>query len=309
MVIDCHAHVFAKGWVPNRFFDSISELAAASMQRKGMDACATDIAKMMVDSDGDPHGDELIAEMDAAAISKTIVLPIDYGIGLGEPDITIEELNHKYRDMAEKHTGRLIWFAGIDPRRENAVDLLKQLIGEGAKGLKLQQACGFYPTDKATYRLMQIMSDHDLPVIFHCSHMIPPFKSKYCEPRYIDELSIDFPKLKIIAGHLGTAMAYREWIPILKTRNNVFGDISLWQEAANRDFDKFCLSVRDLLDHVGHEKVLFGSDTPASRSQMSVTDWVKLWQDLPEKAGGGVTFSQKEIDGIMGGNAATTFDY
>jgi predicted TIM-barrel fold metal-dependent hydrolase len=47
--------------------------------------------------------------------------------------------------------------------------------------------------------------------------MIPPFKSKYCEPRYIDELSIDFPNLTIIAGHLGTAMAYREWMPILKT--------------------------------------------------------------------------------------------
>jgi predicted TIM-barrel fold metal-dependent hydrolase len=309
MVIDFHAHVFAKGWVPKRFFDGIAELAASSMQRKGMDACAADIAKMMVGSEGDPHGDELIKEMDAAGIDKTVVLPIDYGIGLGEPDITIEELNHKYRDMAARHQGRLIWFAGIDPRRENAVDLLKQLLDEGARGLKLQQACGFYPTDKATYRLMQIMSDHDLPVLFHCSHMIPPFKSKYCEPRYIDELSIDFPRLKIIAGHLGTAMAYREWVPILKTRNNVFGDISLWQEQAKRDFGKFCLAVRDLVDHVGYDKVLFGSDTPASRNQMSVKDWVTLWQELPEKSAGGVEFSQKEIDGIMSANAQAVFGY
>lgn len=309
MVIDFHAHVFARGWVPKRFFDGIAELAAASMQKKGMDACAVDIARMMADSDGDPHGDELIKEMDAAGIDKTVVLPIDYGIGLGEPDITIEELNHKYRDMADRHEGRLIWFAGIDPRREYAVDLLKQLIDEGAQGLKLQQACGFYPTDKETYRLMQIMSDHELPVLFHCSHMIPPFKSKYCEPRYIDELSIDFPRLKIIAGHLGTAMAYREWVPILKTRNNVFGDISLWQEQAKRDIGKFCQAVRDLLDHVGYDKVLFGSDTPASRGQMSVADWVTLWQDLPEKSRGGVEFSEAEISGIMGGNAQAAFGY
>ncbi|MDH3511614.1 MAG: amidohydrolase family protein [Gammaproteobacteria bacterium] len=309
MVIDFHAHVFAKGWVPNRFFEGIATLAAASMQKKGMDACATDITKMMADSDGDPHGDELIKEMDGAGIDKTIVLPIDYGIGLGEPDITVEELNHNYRDMAARHKDRLIWFAGIDPRREHAAELLKQLIAEGARGLKLQQACGFYPTSKDTYRLMQILVDHDLPVLFHCSHMIPPFKSKYCEPRYIDELSIDFPNLKIIAGHLGTAMAYRDWIPILKTRNNVFGDISLWQEEAKRDYDQFCRSVRDLLDHVGYEKVLFGSDTPASRGQMSVADWVKLWQTLPEKAGGGVEFSQKEIDGIMSGSARAAFGY
>lgn len=309
MVIDFHAHVFAKGWVPNRFFEGIATLAAASMQKKGMDACATDIAKMMADNDGDPHGDELIKEMDGAGIDRTIVLPIDYGIGLGEPDITVEELNHNYRDMAERHGDRLIWFAGIDPRREHAAELLTQLIEEGARGLKLQQACGFYPTDKDTYRLMQILADHDLPVLFHCSHMIPPFKSKYCEPRYIDELSIDFPNLKIIAGHLGTAIAYREWIPILKTRNNVFGDISLWQEAAKRDYDQFCRSVRDLLDHVGHEKVLFGSDTPASRGQMSVEAWVKLWQSLPEKSGGGVEFSQIEIDGIMSGNAQAAFGY
>jgi len=309
MVIDFHAHVFARGWVPKRFFDGIAEMAAASMKKKGMDACAADIAKMMVGNAGDPHGDELLKEMDTAGIDKTIVLPIDYGMALGEPDITIEELNHKYRDMAGKHTGRLIWFAGIDPRRENAADLLLELIGEGASGLKLQQACGFYPTDKETYRLMQIMSERGLPVLFHCSHMIPPFKSKYCEPRYIDELSIDFPKLKIIAGHLGTAMAYRDWIPILKTRSNVFGDISLWQEEAKRDFGKFCLAVRDLLDQVGYEKVLFGSDTPASRGQMSVPDWVKLWRQLPEKAAGGVRFSQKEIDGIMAGNAQVAFGY
>lgn len=309
MVIDFHAHVFAKGWVPKRFFDGIADMAAASMQRKGMDACAADIARMMADSAGDPHGDELVKEMDAAGIGKTVVLPIDYGLALGEPEISIEELNHKYRDMARKHEGRLIWFAGIDPRREHAVDLLKQLLDEGASGLKLQQACGFYPTDKATYRLMQIMSDHGLPVLFHCSHMLPPFKSKYCEPRYIDELSIDFPRLKIIAGHLGTALAYQDWIPILKTRSNVFGDISLWQEQAKRDFGKFCLAVRDLLDHVGYEKVLFGSDTPASRGQMAVPAWVKLWQGLPEKAAAGTKFSQKEIDGIMSGNARQAFGY
>jgi len=309
MVIDFHAHVFARGWVPRRFFDGIAEMAAASMKKKGMDACATDIAKMMVGNAGDPHGDELLKEMDAAGINKTIVLPIDYGLALGEPDIGIEDLNHKYRDMAGKHPGRLIWFAGIDPRRENAAELLLKLIDEGASGLKLQQACGFYPTDKETYRLMQIMSDRDLPVLFHCSHMIPPFKSKYCEPRYIDELSIDFPKLKIIAGHLGTAMAYRDWIPILKTRNNVFGDISLWQEEAKRNFGRFCLAVRDLLDQVGYEKVLFGSDTPASRGQMSVPDWVRLWQQLPEKSAGGVTFSRKEIDGVMAGNAQAAFGY
>lgn len=309
MVIDFHAHVFAKGWVPKRFFEGIADLAANSMQKRGMDACAADIAKMMANDDGDPNGDALIKEMDAAGIDKTVILPIDYGLGLGEPEISIEGLNHKYRDMAERHDGRLIWYAGIDPRREKASELLKQLIDEGAQGLKLQQACGFYPTDKDTYRLMQILSDHDLPVLFHCSHMIPPFKSKYCEPRYIDELSIDFPKLKIIAGHLGTALAYREWIPILKTRNNVFGDISLWQEQAKRDFGQFCRSVRDLIDHVGHDKVLFGSDTPASRGQMSVPDWVKLWRGLPEESAGGVEFTAKEIDSIMSGNAEKAFGY
>jgi predicted TIM-barrel fold metal-dependent hydrolase len=67
--------------------------------------------------------------------------------------------------------------------------------------------------------------------------------------------------------------------------------------------------VRDLLDRVGYEKVLFGSDTPASRNQMSIADWVTLWQTLPEKSGGGVKFSQQEIDGIMSGNAQSAFGY
>jgi len=36
---------------------------------------------------------------------------------------------------------------------------------------------------------------------------------------------------------------------------------------------------------------------------------VKLWQVLPEKSNGDVEFSQKEIAGIMGGNAQAAFGY
>ena len=42
---------------------------------------------------------------------------------------------------------------------------------------------------------------------------------------------------------------------------------------------------------------------------MSVPDWVELWQKLPEKSVGGVEFSQKEIGGIMAGNAQAAFGY
>jgi hypothetical protein len=42
---------------------------------------------------------------------------------------------------------------------------------------------------------------------------------------------------------------------------------------------------------------------------MSVPKWVELWRQLPEKSAGGVEFSQKEIDGIMGGNARAAFGY
>jgi hypothetical protein len=36
---------------------------------------------------------------------------------------------------------------------------------------------------------------------------------------------------------------------------------------------------------------------------------VKLWQKLPEQSAGGVKFSQKEIDGVMAGNAQVAFGY
>jgi len=307
MVIDFHVHVFARGWVPPRFFEGVAELAAASMRRQGKDCCAADMAASMAASPGDPDGSALVREMDEAGIDKGVVLPIDYGIGLGEPDVAIEELNLKYRDLAEKHPGRLIWFAGIDPRRHNAPELLRKMIGAGARGLKLQQATGFYPNGKETYRLLEVLCEHGLPVLFHCMHIIPPMKSKYCAPEYIDEVSADFPGLQIIAGHLGGPMHYRDWIPILKTRNNVLGDISLWQELARRDFDGFCRAFRELLDHVGHEKVLFGSDTPASRSQMANAAWVKLLEALPEKSAAGVKFTAREIEHVMGMNAASRF--
>lgn len=309
MIVDFHVHVFAKGWVPNRFFEGVAQLAAASMRRQGAECCAADIAASMANSRGDPDGSNLLKDMDEAGIDKAVILPIDYGIGLGEPEVTIEELNFSYRDLADSHPGRMVWFAGIDPRRHNAPQLLRKALAAGARGLKLQQATGFYPNDKETYRLLEILCEHGLPALFHCMHIMPPMKSKYCAPEHIDEVSADFPDLQIIAGHIGGPMHYRDWIPILKTRTNVLGDISLWQELARRDFDGFCRSLRELIDHVGCEKVLFGSDMPASRSQMPLVDWVKLLRALPERSTAGVKFTAKEIEHLMGLNAINRFAF
>ena len=78
----------------------------------------------------------------------------------------------------------------------------------------------------------------------------------------------------------------------------------MWDAVALGRYSLFCRELRDLIDYVGVEKVLFGTDDPINRVVRPTKDWVQLIRDLPEKAPEGIAFTRQEVDAILGGNAA-----
>ena len=73
----------------------------------------------------DPGGLKLIQEMDEAKIDKSVVLPLDWGLMLGEPPVPIEEQHGRIAEIAAQSQGRIVPFVGIDPRRGNALKLIR----------------------------------------------------------------------------------------------------------------------------------------------------------------------------------------
>jgi len=298
MIVDIHCHIWTKEWLPSRFVEELARLLAPLM--------GTPLEKIEQDflpQYWDPDGEKLLQRMDQAGIDKAVILPLDFGLGMGEPQVSIEEQNRAYAQIAQKYPDRLIPFASIDPRRPNSPDLLKRWVEEwGLKGLKLHPAAGFYPNEKIAYQLIERAAEMNLPLIVHTGPVPPPLRSKYCQPIHLDDIMVDFPRLKVNAAHLGFCW-WSELASLASMNLNLCIDIAGWQPVAHHNYHNFCLTLRHVLDTAGPAKVHFGTDGPVFAPLLPDRDFIQLIKDLPEKAPPGLSFTREEVEGILGNNA------
>jgi predicted TIM-barrel fold metal-dependent hydrolase len=120
----------------------------------------------------------------------------------------------------------------------------------------------------------------------------------------LTDLAVDFPDLKVIAAHMGM-INWRPWASLAARQPNLYGDLAMWDHYAFANYKLFCRELRDILDYAGASKVLFGTDNPMASAVLPTKTLIQLLKDLREKAPAGITFTKKEIDGILGGNAAS----
>jgi len=304
MIIDIHSHLFVEGWLPREFFHGIARFITHEFAKQGIQQSNEEVGDALLEAGSDPHAEMLLAEMDEAGIDTSVIFPVDFGLELGDPEISIKEVNRHYAELARKQPDKLISFASVDPRREGAADLFETCVTEwGMRGLKLHPCSGFYPNQKEVYPLLEIAQHNQLPVIIHSGSMMVPLRSKYSQTIHLDDLGVDFPDLPIIAAHAGGMFGYQQMLSLMSIKLNFMADISAWQIYAMRDYTGFCRALRKLLDFTEPERIFFGSDSPSFRSIMSNTDWVQLIRNLPYKSPDGTAFTEDEIELIMGGNA------
>ena len=304
MIIDIHTHLFGKGWLPRTFFHGVARFITHEFAKQGIQQTNEEVGDALMEASDDPLAEMLLAEMDEAGIDKSVMFPVDFGLELGDPEVSIREVNQKMAQLAQKYPDRLIAFAGVDPRRKDALELFCACIEEwGMKGLKLHPCAGFYPNQKEVYALLEKASQWKIPVIIHSGSMMVPLKSKYSQAIYFDDLGADFPDLPIIAAHAGGSLGYLQMLSVMNVKLNILVDISAWQMTALKNYPLFCRALRNIMDFSEPERVLFGSDSPSFRSIMTNKDWLELLKKLPENASDGVVFKKEEIDAVLGGNA------
>ena len=299
MIIDIHTHFSDYDGVAKPFWDGWAEVSALRVNRP------SENVKRRLPEMWDISGDMIVKDMDAAGIDKSVLLAIDWGLArhLGDLKLTIEKINRIYADAVEQHPQRLIAFAGIDPRRKNAPEMVEKFLGEwGMKGIKFHTAAGFYPNDKACYPIYEKASEYGVPVLLHTGEVLKPLYFKYCQPIYVQEVAMDFPDLPIILAHAGGCW-YSEAVAICNSTTNVYLDVSVWQSRLLRPLE-FYRALRTLLDSVSWQRVLFGSDYPFLKLLVNQEKWVKAFTEIPDSVEEqGIKFRDEEIKGIMGDNA------
>ncbi len=298
MIIDIHCH-----HVHDTPPEAAAEYLTGIAGLRGFHKSREEFAKWWVNYNADqPTYDAFVGRMDEAGIDKAVLLYSD-DIGNGHSNDTLLEINRHVSRISERHPERMIPFASVDPRRTEAVELFRRCIEEyGMKGLKWHPDNGFYPNSEASFKVLEVASELEVPLITH-SGPLPGATSKYAHPIHLDDVACNFPELPIIAAHMGDGW-WREWRALVQYKRNIYGDLAMWQFTAVSNLPKFKAILREVIDSVGCEQVLFGSDAPAFEAIVSNGTWVNAVKSLAGESDDDIRFTKSEIDAILGGNAA-----
>ena len=308
MVIDAHAHLWHEDWLPDAYWDELAErMSSIRMRQTGEKVTKNEMRKRCLSLFNDPTGEHLIAEMNDAGIDKTVILPLDYGLAVGEAKVSIEEVNKIYAEISNKYPDRIIAFSGIDPRRENALSIIEKGIKEwGMKGIKLYPPAGFYLNEKQLYPIYKKASELRIPVISHTGQIFGTLKSKYANPANYDDVAADFPDLVLVASHMGLGW-WSEVAWLINKRLNIKTDFSGWNPIAYSAPQTFRKTLRTMIDIAGISSIMFGTDGPAFRTtKIQNKEWVQIIKDLSNEAHE-TQFSQDEIDKLLWKNAQAIY--
>lgn len=305
MIIDFHYHF------PHKPMDEVSLAERASAMahdygaggRNGLATTAQELMeRLRILAAPDPDGSRALSRMDEAGIDITVAVAMDRW-GEFPDEASVLAANKACADWVKQHPGRLIAFAGVDPRRRNAPDLLRRCIEEyGMRGLKWHPDLGFYPNSPEAYALLSVAQELRVPLLTHTGILPPPYRSKFVHPSLLDDVCLDFPELKVVAAHMGRNW-WLDWAGLAQFRHNLFGDLAMWQLFAACDYPRFCLLLREIIDWCGIEAVIFGTDAPNFEALVLNTQFIKAIQELPFNAPPGVVFTESEVDAILSGNA------
>jgi len=212
----------------------------------------------------DANGDRLVAEMDRAGVSRSVLLMIDAGVRFDDGAREISRIYELYRAVGERRPDRFVIFGGVDPRRGPAMEELfrRSVVEWRFGGMKLYPPMGFAPSDPALNPYLDLCAERGLPILIHTGASLATLDASYGDPRHVAVLAKRRPELKIIMAHGGYNLADRVVREVLECPN-VWVDLAGFQvlertvgspEAAQA----MSWAFRPELNR----RVLFGSDYP-----------------------------------------------
>ena len=186
---------------------------------------------------------------------------------------------------ATRHLPNIHIVAGISWATFGAPDLveLRSLLEAGSiKALKLYPGYEpFYPADPKLTPAYLLAEEFDVPVMIHTGDTYAPTgKVKYAHPLHVDEVAVDFPRVKFLICHLGNPW-FRDCMEVVYKNDNVYTDIS--GLTLGQFTDRFEAYMRQQLKEmilwgVNPNRVLYGTDWPLAsmESYLAFMEELKL---------------------------------
>ncbi len=196
--------------------------------------------------------------MDACGIDRAVL------INYVAPEVIgfTPAVNAWVADYIKEDPKRLIPCGSLHPRHTNNVMAdVEQIIRLGIRMIKIHPPHQLlYPNDylkgvKELEIIYRAAEANGIPVMFHTgTSVFPGARNKFGDPIYVDDVAVDFPKLKILLAHGGRPLWMDTSFFLVRRHPNVHLDIS---GIPPRTLLKYFPRLAEIA-----KKTLFGTDWP-----------------------------------------------
>ena len=195
-IVDFHTHVY-----PDRIADKAPQ---ATCDFYGLDTDQTGTVDM------------LLQKGHAAGIDRFVLLPVAI-----HPR-GVRHVNEFIVEQIKEHP-EFYGFGTVHPDMENMADELDYIHAAGLLGVKLHPDMQQINTDdEKLFSLYKWLQDKDMPLFVHCGDEHKDFS----HPRHLRRVIDQFPRLTVIAAHLGGWSVWDDAVKLLPVYDNFYVDCS-----------------------------------------------------------------------------------
>lgn len=200
----------------------------------------------------------LLRYMDQVGIDRAVL------INYVAPEVIgfTAEVNEWVAHYVKENARRLIPCGSIHPRHTTDIECdVEQILRLGIRLIKIHPPHQLlYPNDylngiralEIIYRTAEV---NGIPVMFHTgTSVFPGARNKYGDPIHVDDVAVDFPKLRILLAHGGRPLWMQTAFFLVRRHPNVFLDIS---GIPPKSLLTYFPRIEEIAD-----KTLFGTDWP-----------------------------------------------
>ena len=257
-VIDCHDHIYNKR-LAERAVASVGEFYEVKMSCGGL-------------------ADELVRISENSPIKKFVV----NSVALNPRHVS--KLNDFTAAECNKHK-ELVGLGTLHPDMDNADEEIERIISLGLKGIKLHPDTQKFNADCEKAMKLYEKIEGRLPLLIHSGD----HRYDYSHPRRIANITDTFPKLTLVAAHLGGWSIYDQAVPYMKNRS-CYMDISSVMPFIEPE------KVLEYIKLYGADRLMFGSDFPMFDPVKELDTFMKL------------QLTEDERNKILWKNAAKVFN-
>lgn len=187
-----------------------------------------------------------LTELDReVGIARSVLLPVSVN------PVHTESINNFTLRACEENP-RFIPFATMHADNDNMEELASKFVERGFKGVKLHPDMQkFNVDDKRMFPLYDIIAGK-IPLTVHSGDP----RYNYSHPARIRNILHEFPKLTVIAAHMGAWSMQAEALPLLRNEERCFTDTS--SALSNMTVEQAMMYI----NAYGADRVMFGSDYP-----------------------------------------------